>query len=42
MPVYYDGSAMPEHRVFSICKTAGRKPAAYAKSRVWSDIPDSS
>ncbi len=42
MPVYYDGSATPEHRVFSVCKNAGREPAGYTKRRVWSDIPDSS
>jgi len=34
MPVYYDGSAIPEHRVLSVCKTAGREPDSYAKSRV--------
>lgn len=40
MPVYYDGSATPEHRAFSVCKTAGREPDGYAKRRAWSNIPD--
>ena len=42
MPVYYDGSATPEHYIFSVCKTAGREHAGYAKIRAWSDILDSS
>ncbi len=42
MLVYYDGSATPDHRVFSVCKTAGREPDGYTKRGAWSNIPDSS
>lgn len=41
-PVYYDRTATPEHRVFYVCKTAGREPTGYVKRRAWSNILDSS
>ncbi len=35
-PIYYVCSASPDHTVFGKKKTAGRRPADFAKSRAWS------
>lgn len=35
-PVYYVWPASPDHTVFGKDKAAGRRPAVFAKSGVWS------
>lgn len=42
MPVYYDESMTSEHTKFAVYKTAGRTLDTFAKTRVWSVIPESS
>ena len=42
MLVYYDGLATFDHRVFSVCKTAGRESDGYTKRRAWLNIQDTS
>ena len=35
-PIYYVWAASPDHGVSGINKTAGRRPAVFAKCGVWS------
>ena len=35
-PIYYVWAAFPDHGVSGINKTAGRRPAVFAKYGVWS------
>ena len=35
-PIYYVGPALPDHAVLGKNKTAGRRPAVFAKHRLWS------